>query len=180
MLDPRIRQLTSNAEAVAAARTVTTPDEVERFEEIARETEAGREYLSSDEWRSYRAVIASRAAEPTRHRPVGITFSEALHIARAGGHIARASWPEGSYVTAQAGYPNGIPINQNTAAATGLRLGTPAVFRPYLMRCFANDPVAAQLGITDRYVFLPWTPGQDDLFAEDWCIVDRERADPPP
>jgi len=65
MLDPRIRQLTSKADAVAAARTVTTPDEIGRFEEIARQTEAGREYLASGEWLSYRAVIASRGATPT-------------------------------------------------------------------------------------------------------------------
>lgn len=109
------------------------------------------------------ARIAARTAQASR-RPAGadgvVSFGGAMVALRAGARMTRLSWPAGSYVTAQAGYPQGIAINANTAAATGLPQGTNAVFAPYLMKHLADPPR-----------FSPWTPDQDDLFADDWQIA---------
>ncbi len=86
-----------------------------------------------------------------------LDFSEALRLLKQGRRVARQGWNgKGMFVCPQAGYPNGIPINQNTADATGLPLGTVCVFRPYLMMFTA-----------DRQ-FVPWVASQTDLLAEDW------------
>ncbi len=92
-----------------------------------------------------------------------MTFSEALERVKIPGtRISRESWAdEGSYewVVAQKGYPHGIPVNANTAEATGLPQGTVVAFGPYLTR---KDSAG---------VFLPWTPDHEDLFADDWTAV---------
>lgn len=92
-------------------------------------------------------------------------FGEALLAVQAGRHITRDSWAQGSYVTAQAGYPQGIGVNANTAAATGLAEGTQVAFSPYLMRCLGDA--------APRPTFAPWAPDQLDLFARDWRILPR-------
>lgn len=92
-----------------------------------------------------------------------LSFGQALLACQAGRHIAREGWPAGGYVTAQSGYPQGIGVNANTAWATGLVEGTVVAFAPYLMRCSgAGQPS-----------FVPWTPDQEDLFAQDWQILPR-------
>lgn len=84
-------------------------------------------------------------------------FSDALRLVTRGHRISRRGWNgQGMYVVYQAGYPDGIPINANTAAATGLPEGTTCSFRPYLMMRTAQDD------------FVPWVASQTDLLADDW------------
>lgn len=90
-----------------------------------------------------------------------MTFSEALERVRIPGtRISREGWNgQGMYVVYQKGYPNGIPVNGNTAEATGLPQGTVAVFKPYLMFC------------TVQGEFVPWVISQTDALADDWQAV---------
>jgi hypothetical protein len=84
-------------------------------------------------------------------------FSDALRMAREGHRITREGWNgRGMYVVMQKAYPEGIPINQNTADATGLEVGTVRKFLPYLMFHTAQGD------------FVPWVASQTDLLAEDW------------
>lgn len=85
-------------------------------------------------------------------------FSSALLDAKHGRKIWRAGWNgKGMYVVLQKAYPQGIPINKNTAEATGLSEGTVCRFLPYLMMKTADDS------------FVPWLVSQTDLLAEDWA-----------
>lgn len=87
-------------------------------------------------------------------------FSLALVGLKSGGRFARAGWnASGQFVVLQRGYPDGIPINQNTAEATGIEQGTVCVFRPYLMLRTADGS------------FVPWAPTVSDVLAEDWETV---------
>lgn len=87
-------------------------------------------------------------------------FSQALAEVKAGQRITRATWnAPGQYVVLQKGYPDGIPINANTAEATGIPQGTVCVFRPYLMLCTADGS------------FVPWAPTVSDVLAEDWGLL---------
>lgn len=87
-------------------------------------------------------------------------FGQALSGLRAGHRLTRRGWNGvGMYVVLQAGYPDGIAINANTAAATRLAEGTVCRFRPYLMLCAADGE------------FVPWVASQTDLLADDWDIV---------
>lgn len=109
------------------------------------------------------AVPATASSAPANVER--LSFAAALTVVKAGGHVARASWPAGSYVTAQAGYPQGIGVNANTAAATGLPAGTVVTFGPYLLRVttVGGLPPSAQC----------WAPEQVDLFADDWRSLPR-------
>jgi hypothetical protein len=85
-------------------------------------------------------------------------FSEALRHVKAGHRITRHGWNgTGMYVVHQAGYPHGIPINTNTATATGIPEGTICAFRPYLLM------------LTAQQDFVPWIASQSDLLADDWA-----------
>ena len=87
-------------------------------------------------------------------------FSLALADLKAGSKITRDSWnAPGQFVVLQAGYPDGIPINANTAAATGIPQGTVCRFRPYLMLHTADGS------------FVPWSPTVSDVLAEDWATA---------
>jgi hypothetical protein len=79
-----------------------------------------------------------------------------------GGRVRRACWRDGScsFVVFQKGYPDGIPINANTAQATGLAQGTVCAFLPYLMAF--NATMGA---------FHPFVCGNDDVLANDWELV---------
>jgi len=89
-----------------------------------------------------------------------LDFSDALDACKSGHRISRTGWNgPGQYVVLQKGYPDGIPINENTSQATGLDPGTVCKFAPYLMICNAQG------------VFVPWIASQGDLLAEDWQIV---------
>ncbi|MGW6009721.1 DUF2829 domain-containing protein [Streptomyces sp. NPDC055210] len=84
-------------------------------------------------------------------------FGEALNALKDGARVARAGWNgQGMFVVYQPGYPDGIPINANTAAATGIQQGTVCRFRPYLMMKTVDDD------------FVPWVISQTDALADDW------------
>lgn len=88
-------------------------------------------------------------------------FSQALISVRLGHRIARTGWNgHGMFVVFQRGYPEGIPINKNTAQATGFPEGTNCVFQPYLMMLTAQGD------------FVPWVASQTDILAMDWEEVD--------
>lgn len=100
--------------------------------------------------------------EPTTERsaPEIFGFDGALVALKQGRRVARAMWPEGSFVAYQRGYPTGIPINANTAKTMGLPEGTMVRFAPYLMAYDGVERICA-----------PWQPGQLDVLAPDWRIV---------
>lgn len=77
-----------------------------------------------------------------------------------GRRVARDGWNgKGMYLAYQKGYPDGIPINKNTAEATGLPEGTVCKFLPYIMMRTADGS------------FVPWLCSQTDLLARDWMVV---------
>jgi len=78
-----------------------------------------------------------------------------------GDAMSRVSWNNERMIVAQRGYPEGIGINGNTAEALQMPEGTRIKFSPYLME-FNNNTRTCQ----------PWTPTQDDIFAEDWFVLD--------
>lgn len=84
-------------------------------------------------------------------------FGQALDALKTGSKVTREGWNgKGMFVVHQKGYPDGVPLNRNTAEATGLAEGTVCAFRPYLMmRTVDGD-------------FVPWVASQTDLLAEDW------------
>lgn len=87
-------------------------------------------------------------------------FTYALRRLRDGKRLAREGWNGADmYVVLQQGYPDGIPINANTAAATGLPEGTVCAFLPYLMFRTATGH------------FVPWVASQTDILACDWMEV---------
>lgn len=84
----------------------------------------------------------------------------AVSAMKRGRQVARKGWNgKNMYLCYQAGYPDGIPINQNTANATGLPVGTICKFLPYIMMKTATGE------------FVPWLCSQTDLLADDWEIV---------
>lgn len=96
-----------------------------------------------------------------------MNFSRALEGMKRGRKFGRASWNTGldqfndfTFVVGQKGYPDGIPINSNTAEATQIPEGTVCTFNPYLM-------------LGQRGSFEPYTPTQADLHAEDWQWIDN-------
>lgn len=92
-------------------------------------------------------------------RPDQYAFEWALQQLRMGKKVCRSGWNgKGLYVVLQKGYPDGIPINENTAAATGMSRGTVCRFLPYLMIKTA-DPTPS---------FVPWHASQTDILAFDW------------
>lgn len=103
---------------------------------------------------------------PADDAPPGFDFIGALQLLREGARLARNAWVlNDRYVVLQAGYPDGIAINANTAAATGLPEGTVCSFRPYLMMGVADG--ASPSGTS----FEPWHPTATDVLASDWRVV---------
>lgn len=87
-------------------------------------------------------------------------IGEAVEAMKGGQRVARAGWnSKGMYLAYQPGYPDGIPINANTAKATGQPEGTVLRFLPYVMMRTADGS------------FVPWLCSQTDLLAEDWEAV---------
>lgn len=87
-------------------------------------------------------------------------FSEALKSVKAGAKISRDGWNgKKMYIVFQKAYPDGIPINQNTADATGIPKDTICKFLPYLMMKTACDS------------FVPWLASQTDILANDWLAT---------
>lgn len=92
--------------------------------------------------------------------PETVSFSLALDALRAGAKIARVGWNgKGMWLVFQKAYPQGIPINKNTAEATGIPEGTVCRFLTYIMMKTADD------------AFVPWLASQTDILADDWTVV---------
>ena len=86
-------------------------------------------------------------------------FEWALQQLRMGKKVARTGWNgKGMFLVLQKGYPQGIPINENTADATGLPRGQVCKFLPYIMLKTADEAIS----------FVPWVASQTDILAEDW------------
>jgi len=84
-------------------------------------------------------------------------FGWALQQLRTGGLLTRQGWNgKGMYIVLQKAYPDGIPINQNTAESTGIPQGTVCRFLPYLMMKTADG------------AFVPWLASQTDILSFDW------------
>lgn len=92
-------------------------------------------------------------------------FGYALYLLNNGYRVTRSGWNgKGMYIVLQQGYPDGIAINKNTAAATGIPEGTVCRFRPYLMM------------LTAQGEFVPWVASQTDLLAYDWQVFSEPSA----
>lgn len=86
-----------------------------------------------------------------------MNFGEALKLCKNGYKITREGWNgKDMFVVYQAGYPEGIAINKNTAEALGKPEGTNIKFQPYLMMYTAQENC------------VPWLASQSDILAEDW------------
>jgi Protein of unknown function (DUF2829) len=115
---------------------------------------------SAETWRAVRLFHQPAETPPRDKGARAMDFGQALARLKTGGRLARAGWNgRGMYVVHQKGYPDGIPINANTAAATGIPQDTVCRFRPYLMLKALDDE------------FVPWVASQSDLLAEDWVEV---------
>ncbi len=89
-------------------------------------------------------------------------FGWALEQLRMGARVTRRGWNgKGMWLVFQKGYPDGIPINENTAQATGIPKGTVSVFLPYIMMKIATPPEVLP-------AFVPWLASQTDVLAFDW------------
>ena len=89
-------------------------------------------------------------------------FGWALTQLRQGHKVCRVGWNgKGYWIVYQKGYPDGIPINDNTAQATGIAKGTVCKFGPYLMLKTGEKGDGAG-------AFVPWLPSITDLLATDW------------
>lgn len=88
-------------------------------------------------------------------------FGEAVRALKAGKLVARAGWNgKGMWLAYQPGYPDGVPINANTAKAIGLPEGTVCKFLPYIIIRTAGEGC-----------LVPWLASQTDVLAEDWSVV---------
>lgn len=86
-------------------------------------------------------------------------FGQVLELCKKGVKITRKGWNgKNMFVVYQKAYPQGIPLNENTAQTLGLHLGTVVKFRPYLMM------------YTSHGECVPWVASQSDILAEDWDI----------
>jgi len=104
---------------------------------------------------------------------MSLNFGQALEALKRGEKVARVGWNgKGMWLVLQKAYPQGIPINRNTAEATGLPEGTVCKFLPYIMMKTATGE------------FVPWLASQTDVLAEDWTRSPRVAPpgppDPPP
>lgn len=94
--------------------------------------------------------------------PEHFDFGEAIKRLKAGHLLARSGWNgKNMWLAYQKAYPAGIPINENTAEATGIPKGTVMRFLPYLMMRTADGS------------FVPWLASQSDVLAEDWVEVPK-------
>lgn len=84
-------------------------------------------------------------------------FGWALEQLRMGARVSREGWNgKGMWLVYQKAYPDGIPINDNTAQATGIPKGTVCKFLPYIMMKTADG------------AFVPWLASQTDVLGFDW------------
>jgi len=87
-------------------------------------------------------------------------FGRALDALKEGCKVQRSGWNgKNMFVVLQKGYPDGIPINANTARALGEPEGRIHKFLPYLMFRTAQGD------------FVPWLASQTDMLSDDWQII---------
>lgn len=91
-------------------------------------------------------------------------FSKALELIKQGYRMRNSHWPSEMFVVYQKGYPEGIPVNSNTAKAVGIPVGTTCYFRPYLL---------LHTVMPDEYV--PYVATQSDLLSEVWVHYGEDR-----
>lgn len=97
---------------------------------------------------------------------MGITFGIALELLKKGCKVARESWNgKGMFVVYQKGYPDGIPCNNQTAEAWGIKEGELFKCNPYLQIKQADGSHSM------------WAPSVGDVLAEDWVIVNERGED---
>ena len=91
-------------------------------------------------------------------------FSDALRAVKDGQLISRLGWNgRGMFVVYQKGYPDGIPCNEQTAAAFHMNKGDLFKCNPYLQIKNADGSHSM------------WVPSIGDVLADDWVLVDNCR-----
>lgn len=88
-----------------------------------------------------------------------MSIGEAIRLLLDGRRVRRRKWI-GMWVVLQKGYPDGIPVNEQTATAIGQPPGTVRRFRRYLMARYPDG------------TFGPWDIAQEDVLADDWEEAD--------
>jgi hypothetical protein len=101
------------------------------------------------------SLLASAMPEPGAR----FGFETALLVLKIGKRVRRAGWPASAFVAYQPGYPDGIPVNANTARAFGIPEGTVKKFGPYLV--LSGDESEGGMSV-------PWSPPMIALLATDW------------
>lgn len=87
-------------------------------------------------------------------------FSQALLKLKKGYKLERSGWNgKGMFVFLQKGYPDGVPMNKQTAEALNAAEGQMIKVLPYLMMYTADGS------------FVPWLASQTDILAEDWGVI---------
>lgn len=87
-------------------------------------------------------------------------FEYAMKALRNKARVHREEWSELTYIVLLPGYPEGIQINENNAAAHRLKVGATLHYRPYFQ------------GVTAKGDIIVWNATTEDLLAEDWKILD--------
>ncbi len=130
---------------------------IKAYPEIKGE-QVGHAVIYPDGYKSWSPDEAFKAYQKL---PGPLSFGHALFMCKQGKKIARAGWNgKDMYVVYQKAYPDGIPINKNTAQATGIPEGTVCRFLPYLMMKTADDS------------FVPWLISQTDALSDDWYVFE--------
>lgn len=89
-----------------------------------------------------------------------MTFESVLPMIKNGKKAARLRWNgKGMFVVYQKAYPEGIPCNEQTAKAWGLKPGDLFKCEPYLQIRLANGSHAM------------WVPSVGDILSDDWILV---------
>ena len=87
-------------------------------------------------------------------------FGWALEQVNKGRRVCRQGWNgKGMFIVKMDGYPEGIPVNENTAKAFGIEFGTTVKVRPYLAMLDAQG-----------YIVSGWLASMTDMLSTDWEI----------
>lgn len=92
-----------------------------------------------------------------------MNFSHALEQIKIGRKMTRGGWNgRGMFVCLQRGYPNGVPVNAQTAGALGIPEKTIVKVLPYLLMKTADGSI------------VPWLASQTDILANDWRVAPED------
>lgn len=90
-------------------------------------------------------------------------FSKALYALKKGHKITNTGWNgKDQYIVKMAGYPDGVPANENFFKATGTPIGTQVKISPYYVLRNAQGE------------YVPWTPSTGDLNSDKWEVLTVE------